>query len=271
MYDHGEGTGGSGPPPGLEPLSSLSIKVPLSKKFPCDRGDLKPQAFYRWYNSVPLYLPLHNVAQNAAGAGNYWILYTEGRAQEAAFQLAQLFEENLMSDLLVTYLMERFQTSKHKDDTYQKFNSIRQSWNGQFHKLSIIATDHRSRLPEDTISDDAFICKLFASMHPRLQQDIETQYIGDEDINPVIAKAESVDSIHQSKSAYGKERYDKPPKQSTHKKPEHKSKKKFNNEGNSTKKKEQITKATCCIYGGEAHMAKDCPGKKDKGKGKIMK
>ena len=62
-----------------------------------------------------------------------------------------------MGDLLVTYLRERFQSSKYKVDTYQKFHSIRrQSWNGQVQKISIIATDllmHRSRLPEHTISD----------------------------------------------------------------------------------------------------------------------
>jgi len=118
------------------------------------------------------------VSQNAAGSGNFRILYTEERAQEAAFQAAELFGENLTRDLLVTYLSERFQSSKHKDDTYQKFHSIKQSWNRQVQKMSIIATDllmHRSRLPEDTISDYAFIQQFFASMHPRLRKDVETQ------------------------------------------------------------------------------------------------
>jgi len=142
---------------------------------------------------------LHHVSQNAAGSGNYWILYTEGRAQEAAFQAAELFGENLTRDLLVTYLRERFQSSKHKDDTYQMFHSIRLSWNGQVQKISTIATDllmHRSRLPEDTLSDYAFIQQFFISMDPRLRQDVETQYTGDEDINTVIAMAERLDCIH---------------------------------------------------------------------------
>jgi len=55
---------------------------------------------------------------------------------------------------------------------------------------------HRSWLPEDTISDYAFIQQFFASMHPRLQQDVETQYTGDEDINTIIAMAERLDSIN---------------------------------------------------------------------------
>jgi len=217
---------------------------------------------------------LHNVSQNAGGSGNYWILYTEGRAQEAAFQAAELFGENLTRDLLVTYLRKRFQSSKHKDDTYQKFHSIRQSWNGQVQKISIIATDlliHRSRLPEDTISDYAFIQQFFTSMHARLWQAVETQHTGDEDINTVIAIAERLDSIHRSTGAYGKEWYDKQPKEPTKKKTEHKPKKKFNNDGNSAKKKEQRETGACFTCGGEGHMAKDCPRKKDKGKANVKK
>jgi len=252
-----------------------SIKVPSPKKFTGDGEDLKPEAFDRWYKSVQFYLQLHNVSRNAAGSGNYWIVYTEGRAQEAAFQAAEPFGENLTRDLLVTYLRERFQSSKHKNNTYQKFHSIRQSWNGQVQKISIIATDllmHRSRLQEDTISDYAFIQQFFTSMHPRLRQEVETQYTGDEDSNTVITRAERLDSIHRSTGAYGKERYDNQPKESTHNKnTEHKPKKKFNNDGNSAKRKEQRKKGACFACGGEGHMAKDCPSKKDKGKTKVKK
>jgi len=199
------------------------MKVPSPKKFTGDGEDVTREAFDRWYNSVQLYLRLHNVSQNAAGSENYWILYPEGRAPEAAFQGAELFGENLTRDLLVTYLMDRFQSSKYKDDTYQKFHSIRQSWNGQVQKMSIIATDllmHRSRLPEDSISDYTLIQQVFTNMHPGLRQDVETQYTGDGDINTVIAMAERIDSIHRSTGAYGKEPDDNQPKESTNKKPE---------------------------------------------------
>jgi len=106
MSDHGERAGGPGPEPIPEPLPRLSIKVPSPKKFTGVGEDLKPEAFDRWYNSVQLNQRLHNVSRNAAGSGNYWILYTEGRAQEAAFQAAELFGEKLTRDLLVTYLRE---------------------------------------------------------------------------------------------------------------------------------------------------------------------
>jgi len=92
--------------------------------------------------------------------GTLWIVYTEGRAQHLAFPAAELFGETFTSDPLVTYLRIQLHSSKDKDDTYQMFHSIRQSWNGQVLKLSIIATDllmHRSRLPEDSLSDQAFV------------------------------------------------------------------------------------------------------------------
>ena len=139
------------------------------------------------------------------------------------------------------YLRERFRSSKHKDDTYQKFNRIRQYSNGQLQKISITATDllrPRSRLPQDTISDYSFIQRFFTSMPSRLRQDVETQYTGDEDSNTVIAMAARLHSIHRSTGAYGKERYDKQPKKSTQKKSEHKPKKKFNKDGNPAEEKE---------------------------------
>jgi len=68
--------------------------------------------------------------------------------------------------------------------------------------------------------------------------------------------AERVDSIHRSTGAYGQEPYDKQPKQFNHKKTEHKLNKKFNNDGNPARKKEQRKKGACCTCGSEGHMAK---------------
>ena len=162
MSNHGGRVGGEEgtPAPVPEALPRLSIKVPSPKKFTGEAENLKQEAFDRWHNSVQLYLWLHSVAENVPGSGNYWILYTEGWAQEAAFQAAEIFGENLTRDELILYLREWFQSCKHMDDTYQKYHSIRQNWNDQVHKIATIATDLlmlRSRLPDDTISDYAFI------------------------------------------------------------------------------------------------------------------
>ena len=138
----------------------------------------------------------------------------DGQAQEAAFQEAELFGEDMTRNLLITYLRKHFQFSMFKDDTNQKLYSIRQKWNGQVQKISIIATDllrHGSQRPEETISDCPFIQQFFTSMHPRLYQDVEVQYTGEEEINTVIARAERINSICQSTGVYRKEQYAKQP------------------------------------------------------------
>ena len=60
---------------------------------------------------------------------------------------------------------------------------------------------HRSRLPEATISDYTFIQHFLASIPLRLEQDVETEYPGEVDINTVITIAERLDSIHRSTGA----------------------------------------------------------------------
>ena len=126
---------------------------------------------------------------------------------------------------------------------------------------------HRSRLPEDTISDYAFIQQFFTSMHPRLRQDVEVQYTGEEDINTVIATAERIDSIHRTTGAYGKTQYDKRPN-NTARKEEPKPKKQFNikSKVNTTKEPKKRMYFTC---GAKGHMARKCPSKNDKGKEKA--
>ena len=104
-------------------------------------------------------------------------------------------------------------------------------------------------------------------MHPRLRQDVEVQYTGEEDINTVIATAERIDSIHRSTGAYGKTQYDKPLNNTTRKQ-EPKSKKQFNIKCRANTTKEP-KKRTCFTCGGEGHMARNCPSKNDKGKEKA--
>jgi len=80
MSAHDEGAGGLAPVPVTGPVPRLSIKVPSQRKFTGDGEDLKREGFDGWYSLVQLYLRWHNVLQNAAGAGNYYILYPEKRA-----------------------------------------------------------------------------------------------------------------------------------------------------------------------------------------------
>jgi len=103
---------------------------------------------------------------------------------------------------------------------------------------------YRAQLPEATITDYGMIEEFYASMHRQSRQHVENQYTADKYIYSVIATAERPDSIHRSTGAYSQECYGKQPKESTHKKLQHKPKKKLNNDGNLAKKMEE-RKAQC--------------------------
>ena len=88
--------------------AKMSFKPPSPNRFTGEGEDLKPEAFDRWYNSVRLYLNLSGIAGSPAGSGNYWILYTEGKAQEAAHQLLQEHGDDITQDELVAGLWSIF-------------------------------------------------------------------------------------------------------------------------------------------------------------------
>ena len=136
------------------------------------------------------------------------------------------------------------------DDIYQKFHSISLNGNGQVCNIATIATNLlmlRSQLPEDAISDYAFIQQFFASMHPRLCQDPEVQYNGKKDINEVIAMAERIDFIHRSTGAYGNDSYST--QTNNTQKQEQKPKKQFNIKAKKVANKEQKKKTCFCCCG----------------------
>ena len=124
---------------------------------------------------------------------------------------------------------------------------------------------HRSRLPAETISDCAFIQLFFTSLHPRLVQNVKFQYMGEEDVNPVITIAEPIDYIHQSTGSYGKETNKGQPK--TFNKVQN-PQNQFNIETKNNLAKE-TKKKTCFPFGGERHMVRNCHSKNDIQKGKA--
>ena len=94
------------PPPANSPAitARISFTPPASTNFTGEGEDLKLEAFDRWYNSVRLYLNLSGVTGNIARSGNYWILYTEGKAHEAAHQLLQEHGDEITREQLVSGL-----------------------------------------------------------------------------------------------------------------------------------------------------------------------
>ena len=112
------------------PVNPLAVTIhfapPAPSRFTGEGEDLKPEAFDRWYNTVRLFLNLSGATGNIGGSGNYWILYTKGKAQEAAHQLLQEHGDNITREQLVDGLRSIFQTSRQKDELYEWFTKLQQ-------------------------------------------------------------------------------------------------------------------------------------------------
>ena len=128
-----------GPPDGA--MARLSIKIPTPTAFSGEGEDLKPEAFDRWYKSTRNYLLLHGVNSATEGSGNYYGLYTTGRAQEAYFQAIERYGEELTRDELIEHLPGQFQFSKNTDDLYKKFDAIEQVIGGSTNRITTVAID----------------------------------------------------------------------------------------------------------------------------------
>jgi hypothetical protein len=92
-------------------MAKLSAKIPTPKTYSGEGEDLKPEAFDRWYHAVRLYLNLHGVVGNAEGSGNYWMMFTTGRASEAGSHALTTYGDTITREQLVGYLRSLFQMS----------------------------------------------------------------------------------------------------------------------------------------------------------------
>jgi hypothetical protein len=152
-----------------------------------------------------LYLNLSGVRPNDAGSGNYWILYTTGRALEAANQSLRSRGDDITRDQLVSDLRKLFQTSRQQDNVYERFNNVQQVQHGKVRRITEVIVDlrmYQGRLGEGTISNYAFIQKLFSCMHTELRRQVEIQYSATDDLDEIIEAAERIDAVLRETGAY---------------------------------------------------------------------
>jgi len=88
---------------------------------------------------------------------DYYGVYTEGKANKA-FQTIDTEEENLTLLPLTHRLQQRCEASTNRDDTYHKWQDVRQTAGGQPARITKIAgelADLTGSLPNRSISDYA--------------------------------------------------------------------------------------------------------------------
>ena len=132
-------------------------KVPKPPMFSGEEEDLKPDKLKEWLRTVTKYLPRSGLNNNSPGVPDYYGFYTEGKASNA-FQTLDREEENLTLPQLIDHFQQRFEASTNTDDTYYKWQNVRQTAGGQPARITKIArelADLKGSLPARSIWDYA--------------------------------------------------------------------------------------------------------------------
>jgi len=130
-------------------------KPPKPPFFSGEEEDLKPDKLKRWLRTVKKYLARAGLNDDTHGVADYYGFYTEGKANNA-FQTLDTEEENLTLPELTHRFQQLFEASTNTDDTYHKWQNVRQTAGGQPARITKIArelADLKGCLPNGSISD----------------------------------------------------------------------------------------------------------------------
>jgi len=132
-------------------------KPPKPPFFSGEGEDLKPDKLKRWLRRVKKYLARSGLNDDSPGLADYYGFYTEGKANNA-FQKLDTEEENLTLPQLTHRFQQLFEASTNNDDTYHKWQNVRQTAGGdpaRIMKIDGELADLKGSVPNGSISDDA--------------------------------------------------------------------------------------------------------------------
>jgi len=132
-------------------------KPPKPPFFSGEGEELKPDKLKRWLRTVKKYLARSGLNDDSPGVADYYGFYTEGKANNA-FQTIDTEEENLSLPQLTHRFRQLFEASTNTDDTYHKWQNVRQTAGGQPARITKIAgelADLKGSLPNGSISEYA--------------------------------------------------------------------------------------------------------------------
>ena len=105
---------------------------------------------------------------------DYYGFYTEGKANNA-FQTIDTEEENLTLPQLTNRFHQLFEASTNTDDTYHKWQNVRQTAGGQPARITKIAgelADLKGCLPNGSITDYEQKQRFLDAMDSRLRRNV---------------------------------------------------------------------------------------------------
>jgi len=130
-------------------------KLPKPPMFSGEGEDLKPDKLMRWLRTVKKHLARSGLNDDYPGVADYYGAYTDGKANNA-YQTLDREVEDLTLPQLTQRLQQLFEASTNTDDTYHKWQNIRQTAGGQPVRITKIAEeleDLKGSLPAGSISD----------------------------------------------------------------------------------------------------------------------
>ena len=156
------------------------LPLPKPAKLPIFSGegeDLKPNKLQRWFKTMRKTLSKSGITDDTPDVADWYGMYTEGAAQ-SAFQTLDDEFDNLTLDQFKARFKQLFEASTNTDDTYHKWQNIRQTSGGQPARITKIAgelADLKGSLPRGSISDYTQRQRFLDAMDSRLRRNVEPQ------------------------------------------------------------------------------------------------
>jgi len=171
-------------------------KPPKPPFFSGEGEDLKPDKLKRWLRTVKNYLARSGLNDDTPGVADYYGFYTEGEANNT-FQTLETEEENLSLPQLTQRFQQLFQASTNTDNTYHKWQNVRQTAGGQPAQITKMAgelADLKGSLPNGSLSDYAQKQPFLDPMDSILPRNIEPQLRPEDTWDQMAAVAERYDA-----------------------------------------------------------------------------
>ena len=179
-------------------------KVPKPPIISGEGEDLKRDKLKRWLRTVKKYLARSGLNDDSPEVADYYGFYTEGKANNA-FQTLDREEENLTLLQFTHRFQQLFEASTNTDDTYHKWQNVRQTAGGQPARITKIAgelADLKESLPAGSISDYAQKQRFLDAMDSRLRRNVEPQLRPEDTWDQMVAVAERYDATMYRTGGY---------------------------------------------------------------------
>ena len=171
-------------------------KLPKPPMFSGEGEDLKPDKLKLWLRTFKKHLARSGLNDHSPGVAYYNGAYTDGKANNA-YQMLDREMEDLTLAQLIQRFQQLFEASTNTDDTYYKWQNIRQTAGGQPAHITKIAgelADLKGSRPNGSISEYAQKQRFLDDMDSRLRRNVEPQLRPEDTWDQMVAVAERYDA-----------------------------------------------------------------------------